>query len=250
MNSLLKSLEIIEAVSEHQPISLSELSRLLNMPKSSVQRVLVTFQEAGWLRQTGAETTRWEIGPRVMKVRPAALRGGALYQAARQPMLDLCNAVNETVYLSVPDGTNSMVLIDETECKQVVRTSHPIGDLSPFHATANGLALLAHMREADVATILKRDLPKYAENTLSDPVDIRAELQRIRERGYSVNYGQYRSAVYAIGAPVFDAEGVAVASVCISMPATRFDSARVDSWGKQVMATAAAIGASPAKVTN
>ncbi len=63
MNSLLKSIAVIEAVSEHQPVGVGELSKLLDMPKSSVQRVLTTFQEAGWLRQAGSEITRWEISP-------------------------------------------------------------------------------------------------------------------------------------------------------------------------------------------
>ena len=77
MKSLLKSLEILEAVSQHQPVSVGVLARLLDMPKSSVQRVLLTFLEAGWLRQTGGDVTRWEVGARILGVRPAALRGGA-----------------------------------------------------------------------------------------------------------------------------------------------------------------------------
>lgn len=238
MNSLLKSIEIIETVSQHQPIGVSELSKLLNMPKSSVQRVLMTFQEAGWLRQAGSEVTRWEVGARVVGVRPNALKGGALQRAARQPMQDLCTLVNETVHLSIPDGTTSMVLIEEVECKQVVRTAYTIGNVSPFHATANGLAVLAHMTDAQVAAIIGRELPKYGKSTINDPVLIREELARVRERGYSVNLGQYRHAIYAIGAPVFDANGVVVASVCFSMPESRFDADRIGEWGRAVTSTA------------
>jgi IclR family transcriptional regulator, acetate operon repressor len=234
MNSLLKSIEIIETISQHQPIGVSELSKLLNMPKSSVQRVLMTFQEAGWLRQAGSEGTRWEIGARVVGVRPIALKGGALQKAARQPMQDLCDLVNETVHLSIPDGTTAMVLIEETECKQFVRTAYSIGNVSPFHATANGLAVLAHMNDAQIGAILGRELAKYSENTINDPALIREELGRIRERGYSVNLGQYRHQIYAIGAPVFDGDGMAVASVCFSMPGSRFDPERVEEWGRAV----------------
>ncbi|KVD05228.1 IclR family transcriptional regulator [Burkholderia ubonensis] len=238
MNSLLKSIEIIETISQHQPIGVGELSKLLNMPKSSVQRVLMTFQEAGWLRQAGTEMTRWEIGARVVGVRPNALKGGALQKAARQSMQDLCDLVNETVHLSIPDGTTAMVLIEETECRQVVRTAYSIGSVSPFHATANGLAVLAHMNDGQIDEVLGRELPKYSENTITDPVLIRAELARIRERGYSVNLGQYRHQIYAIGAPVFDSNGVVVASVCFSMPGSRFDSDKIDEWGHAVRSAA------------
>jgi len=238
MNSLLKSIEIIETISQHQPIGVSELSKLLNMPKSSVQRVLMTFQEAGWLRQAGSEVTRWEIGARVVGVRPSALKGGALQKAARQPMQDLCDLVNETVHLSIPDGTTAMVLIEETECKQHVRTAYSIGNVSPFHATANGLAILAHMNGDQIDTILGRDLPKYGEHTINDPALIRKELERVRTRGYSANLGQYRHQIYAIGAPIFDGNGVAVASVCFSMPGSRFEADRIEEWGRAVRNTA------------
>ena len=238
MNSLLKSIEIIETISQHQPIGVSELSKLLNMPKSSVQRVLMTFQEAGWLRQAGSEVTRWEIGARVVGVWPSALKGGALQKAARQPMQDLCDLVNETVHLSIPDGTTAMVLIEETECKQHVRTAYSIGNVSPFHATANGLAILAHMNGDQIDTILGRDLPKYGEHTINDPALIRKELERVRTRGYSANLGQYRHQIYAIGAPIFDGNGVAVASVCFSMPGSRFEADRIEEWGRAVRNTA------------
>jgi IclR family acetate operon transcriptional repressor len=175
-------------------------------------------------------------------VRPAALRGGALYAAARGPMRELRDLTNETVHLSVPDSTNSMVLIDREDCTQTVRTFSPIGDLSPFHATATGLAVLAYMTEADADEILSRDLPKFSDTTPSDPAEIRLELERIRQRGYSVNLSQYRPAVCAIGAPVIDSDGAPAASICISMPESRYDPARLEEWGNAVAKAAAAIG--------
>lgn len=241
MNSLLKSLEILEAVSQHQPVSVGVLARLLDMPKSSVQRVLMTFHEAGWLRQSGGDLTRWEVGARILRVRPAALRGGALYAAAREPMRELRDLTNETVHLSVPDSTQSMVLIDRADCTQTVRTFSPIGDLSPFHATATGLAVLAHMSDAQVEEILSRDLQKFSESTPIDPAKIKLELKRIRQRGYSINLSQYRHAVCAIGAAIIDSEGTAVASICISMPESRYEAKRLEAWGKAVAQAASAI---------
>jgi IclR family transcriptional regulator, acetate operon repressor len=241
MNSLLKSLEILEAVSQHQPVSVGVLARLLDMPKSSVQRVLMTFLEAGWLRQTGGDLTRWEVGARILGVRPAALRGGALYAAAREPMRELRELTNETVHLSIPDSTKSMVLIDRADCTQTVRTFSPIGDLSPFHATATGLAVLAYMSEAEVEEILGRDLPKFSDTTPCDPAEIRLELERIRKRGYSINLSQYRRAVCAIGAPIIDSDGAPVGSICISMPESRYEPKRLGEWGKAVAKAAAAI---------
>jgi IclR family acetate operon transcriptional repressor len=243
MKSLLKSLEILEAVSRQQPASVGELARLLDMPKSSVQRALMTFYEAGWLRQTGGDITRWEISARILGVRPAALSGGALYAAARDPMRELCDLTNETVHLSIPEGTRSMVLIDRVECTQAVRTVSPIGDMSPFHATANGLAVLAHLPESEIAEVLNGTLTRFSATTPATPEAVRQALNDVRQRGYSLNVAQYRQGVCAVGSAVFDAAGRPVGSICISMPESRYDVTRTAAWGQAVMRAAQQISA-------
>ncbi|MCX5250588.1 helix-turn-helix domain-containing protein [Streptomyces sp. NBC_00201] len=65
MKSLTRSLRVLEAVARHQPVTVGELTKLFGLPKSTVQRTLVTPAEAGWLRANRKDTTRWEIGARV-----------------------------------------------------------------------------------------------------------------------------------------------------------------------------------------
>ncbi|WP_256362130.1 helix-turn-helix domain-containing protein [Streptomyces sp. TRM70350] len=112
MNSVTRSLRILEAVAQHQPVAVGELTKFFGLSKSTVQRTLVTLSEAGWLRANRKETTRWEIGARVLAVRPAALQGSSLFVAAREPMVRLRDAVNETIHLSVPDALQCMVVVD------------------------------------------------------------------------------------------------------------------------------------------
>src|ERR1044072_5213519 len=74
MKSVIRSLRILEAVAQHQPVTVGELTKIFGLPKSTVQRTLVTLSEAGWLRASRGDTTRWEVGARVLAVRPAALQ--------------------------------------------------------------------------------------------------------------------------------------------------------------------------------
>src|SRR5690349_4481868 len=122
MKSVTRSLRILEAVAQHQPVTVGELAKLYGIPKSTVQRTLVTLHEAGWLRASRGDTTRWEIGARVLAVRPAALQGANLFAAAREPMVRLRDALDETIHLSVPDGLDCMVVVDRVDCDRAVRT--------------------------------------------------------------------------------------------------------------------------------
>lgn len=243
MKSVTRSLRILEAVAQHQPVTVGELTKLFGLPKSTVQRTLITLSEAGWLRANRKDTTRWEIGARVLAVRPAALQGSSLFAAAREPMIRLRDKVNETIHLSVPDALQCMVVVDRVDCDHAVRTYHEIGDTSPLHATATGRAVLAHLPAADVDELIDRGLDSYSESTLTDPSELRTELKRVRANGYSVNRNQYRPDVCAIAAPILDTDGTPLAAVAISMPDSRYDPAKEPELGRLVTDTAAEVTA-------
>ncbi|MDX2524761.1 IclR family transcriptional regulator [Streptomyces europaeiscabiei] len=241
MKSVTRSLRILEAVAQHQPVTVGELTKIFGLPKSTVQRTLVTLAEAGWLRANRKDTTRWEIGARVLAVRPAALQGSSLLTAAHEPMVRLRDALNETIHLSVPDALQCMVVVDRVDSDHPVRTFHTIGDTSPLHATAVGRAVLAHLPKQDVEELIAQGLERFTDTTPADPEELRAELDRIRTDGYAVNRNQYRPGVCAIAAPVLDEAGTPLASVAVSMPDSRFDAERLPEWSRMVAETAAEI---------
>ncbi|MEU3092785.1 IclR family transcriptional regulator [Streptomyces massasporeus] len=243
MKSVTRSLRVLEAVAQHQPVTVGELTKIFGLPKSTVQRTLVTLAEAGWLRANRKDTTRWEIGARVLAVRPAALQGSSLFAAAREPMVRLRDAVNETIHLSAPDALHCMVVVDRVDCDHAVRTFHTIGDTSPLHATAAGNAVLAHLRKSEIAEVTAGTLEGYGEETITEPGQLRAELHRVRERGYAVNHNQYVPGVCAIAAPVLDGEDTPLAAVSVSLPDSRFESGRLPELGRLVAGTAAEITA-------
>jgi IclR family acetate operon transcriptional repressor len=241
MKSVTRSLRILEAVAQHQPVTVGELTKLFGLPKSTVQRTLVTLAEAGWLRANRKDTTRWEIGARVLAVRPAALQGSSLFAAAREPMVRLRDAVNETIHLSVPDALQCMVVVDRVDCDHAVRTFHTIGDTSPLHATAVGHAVLAHLPRRDVEELLAAGLERFSDTTPVEPDELRAELDRIRIAGYAVNRNQFRPGVCAVAAAVLDEDGTPLAAVAVSMPEARYDGEQTSKWGRLVADTAAEI---------
>ncbi|MBZ3906509.1 IclR family transcriptional regulator [Streptomyces griseiscabiei] len=243
MKSVTRSLRVLEAVAQHQPVTVGELTKLFGLPKSTVQRSLVTLAEAGWLRANRKDTTRWEIGARVLAVRPAALQGSSLFAAAREPMIRLRDATNETIHLSVPDALQCMVVVDRVDCDHAVRTFHAIGDTSPLHATAAGNAVLAHLGKSEIEEVTAGTLEGYGEETITDPGELRAELRRVRERGYAVNHNQYLRGVCAIAAPVLDGADTPLAAVAVSLPDSRFEADRLPELGRLVAETAAEITA-------
>ncbi|MBZ6384342.1 MULTISPECIES: IclR family transcriptional regulator [Pantoea] len=242
MQSLIKSLKVLEMVAEKQPVSVGELAKMMSMPKTTVQRILWTFHEAGWLRLIEGDMPRWAISPRVLSVRPDELTGGGLASAIQEPMAELRNATQETVYVSVYDGSSAVVVIDRLESPHPVRAVSPVGDIAPIHSTANGMAILAFLPELQIEKIINGELNSFNPSTITQPEQLRDELNRVRERGYSINRGYYRAGIFAVGAPVFDAMHQPVASICISMPDSRYREDKIAEWGALTMQAAQSIG--------
>ncbi|AGP60875.1 IclR family transcriptional regulator [Streptomyces rapamycinicus] len=170
-----------------------------------MRRTLVTLNEAGWLRASRGDITRWEVGARVLAVRPAAHQGSSLFAAAREPMCRLRDAVDETIHLAVPDGLRCMVMVDRVDrvdCNQAVRTYHQVGDTSPMHATATGHAVLALLPADEVDEVIADGLDRYGDATIADPHELREELERVRRDGYALNRNQYLPDVCALAAEI------------------------------------------------
>jgi len=77
---VVESLEILEAVSQNQPVSVGVLARLWTCRSQACTRA-ADLSRSRWLRQTGGGSDALEVGARILGVRPAALRGGSLYAA-------------------------------------------------------------------------------------------------------------------------------------------------------------------------
>jgi IclR family acetate operon transcriptional repressor len=167
MQSVLRSLRVLEAVSELQPIGVSELARTVGLPTSTTQRIMVTLGEAGWLRQTTDDTGRWTVTAKALVIGRRAIGEVGLREAAVGPMSRLRDLTQETINLSAVDGTERLVMIERADSDQAVRTFLPLGGQSPLHASSSGRAVLAAFPDDVVEQVIRRGLVALTDRTTS-----------------------------------------------------------------------------------
>lgn len=233
MNSVKTALRVLEAVAAHQPAGLSDLTRRLALPKSTVQRCLATLHEAGWIRPGGHELTRWVLTGRAFSVGSQVANTRNLREVALPALSDLQAATLETIHLMVPDDTE-MVLIERLDSAHELRTFKPLGSRAPLHATSNGKAVLACLPADETGAYLTH-LEPVTSQTVTDPDALRRQLAAIRERGYAINEGELHDGVTSIGAAIV-ADGRPVASLSISGPSSRLTPDKYTDYGTRVMA--------------
>ncbi|MEI2776130.1 MAG: IclR family transcriptional regulator [Tetrasphaera sp.] len=248
MQSVLRSLDTLEAISRMQPIRLSELSRAVGLPKTTVARIVRTLGEAGWIAADSSRgDPRWSLTPRALAV-GATVSQVDLREVARPALEEIGAATDENIHLSAPDE-DTMVLIERVASSRSVQTVANIGDRVPMHLTASGWAYLSCLSDAEAQAVLPDVLVPTTDRSVVDREELLGDLVTVRERGYAVNPGRWRSDVAAIGAAVVNGAGHPIAAISISMPSYRFNDDLAAPYGELVREATARVSRDMARLS-
>lgn len=220
MQNVVNALRVLEEVAVRQPIGVAGLARALELPKSSVQRILVTLHGAGWIRPAGGTPTRWLVTTKALHVGRHATGELGLRDVALPVLEELRRETDETVHLAVREGSK-VVLVERLETSQPVRIILPLGQNLSMHASANGKAMLAADPPEAVERYIAEGLRGYTETTITDAQRLREELEATRRRGYATNSGEWRPDVSAVASAVVSESGRPFASISVNVPTSR-----------------------------
>lgn len=211
---------------QHRPhgASIKDIAAALSLPRSSVYRVLNTLEHHGMVRRGGAA---YLLGPRLLAL-AAQVRPGDhldLAEIGRPHLERLTDATNEASKLSV-HGEDGVLVVATVHALHEYGLSINPGRFLPYHAGAAGKLLLAHLEQPRIDRVLSRPLPARTPHTLTDPAQLRAELDLIRQQGWASDQGEYSALVNAFAAPVRGPGGAVVAAVSVPFLGDKPDDAR------------------------
>lgn len=219
-------------------VRVTDVSRAVHMPSSTVHRILRTLVAAGYVVQN-SETERYRLGREAYLLGRAA--GHTLGFDAAMPLLEhLADATGESVNLVVRDGDQGLVVL-RVESRQPLRFTQPTGTRIPLHCTSSGKVLLAFAGDLNNEVARLGELERLTPNTVTSPRALRAELATVRARQFSVNKGERIPGVCGVAAPVLGPEGGAIAALAVQGPEFRMSDERIAELAPLVIKTAQSI---------
>jgi DNA-binding IclR family transcriptional regulator len=240
INSVLTAFRLLELIAESEKVGLTALSRAAELPKGSVQRYLLTLKDTGWITETSEPPVRWQLTSRGFSVCRKAGSPSDIRQIAVPHLSRLQLSTTETVHLAVPDVRDT-VLIERLDTSHHLRAFLPIGVRNPMHACATGLAILARYSDDQVEDYIADGLARVTDNTITDPRVLRSTVRTVREVGYSINDRGLSDGICSTGAAIVDSEGIPIASLSVSGPASRMTPDRLNEYGPRASEAADAI---------
>ncbi len=218
VQSVERAFAILDAVAQ-RPAGVTALADRLELPKSTVARLLGSLEQVGAVERFDGR--RWRVGPSVEAFARTVAPERSLAALARPALAELVRTVGEDAGLGLPDGYE-VLYVDQVECDHPVQVRDWTGTRAPMHAVPSGLVFMADWPEDAVAGYIARGLAAVTPQTVVDPVEFRARLGHVRHDGYAWGRGEFVAGINSVAAPVRDTRGHALAAIHTHGPSYRF----------------------------
>ncbi len=219
MTTLANAVSVLRLFSaDRVEISVTDVSRLLGMPKSSTSRLLKAMREAGLVANAGS-TPRYRVGHLLFEVARLHRVNSTLVGLTDTYLAAICRESGHTGYVSILDGPDVLVirLHPGTHALRVVT---PLGSRAPAFATATGRTLLARLGTEEIRALYREPLVPPSPNAPQSLSELMSALDEVRRRGWCEAVDEAIPGVGSIAVSVADAENAETLSFCLSYSAS------------------------------
>jgi DNA-binding IclR family transcriptional regulator len=237
---LLRALTVLESLaSSSNGLTLAEVARRLQIPKSSAHCILLTLLRQGYVSRSD-RTRRYVLGQKVFSLASHALAGQRVREAAMSHLRKLMLATNLTVHMGVLDGSEA-ILVAKLDPLGVTGLATWLGRRMEVHCTGIGKALIAHLPPEELRSLLRsRTFPRHNENTIVSAKRLMQELETVRSTGYAIDDEEDELGFRCIGVPVLE-NGQLVAAISVAGTTDQVTSENTKELVRHLSKTAEAI---------
>lgn len=237
VSSVAKALRILKSFNVHHPVwRVGELSEELSFSKSTVSRLIQTLVEEEFLMED-KDGPGYRLGSALLYLGGNYINDSELYNEVSPVLNKLVLETGESAHIAVKNKKKVLYLN-----KQIGPYYSDIqtltGSINPVHATSSGKALLAYSPEDVVEEIIADGLEAYTEHTITNPIQLRSELEKIRKLGYANSLEELVIGNFSISAPVFNYEGEIVCAISIVGPVSRLTNEKLARFNRLIVRSA------------
>jgi DNA-binding IclR family transcriptional regulator len=220
LKTVVRAFEVIEVLERERSAGPSTVAAELEVSRATAHDYLTTLESTGYVINDGGS---YRIGYRFLGLGSRLKYRSVLFNAARAPLRKLSEETGDLCQVGVEEDGEWVLLHNDGDTSTVDMGTYP-GLRFSIHTQAAGKVILAHLPDERVDQIIERHgLEPMTERTITDPEELRAELDRIEDNGYAVDSDQQDVGVSIIAAPVL-VKGAIVGSVSIGCPTGRLQS--------------------------
>jgi DNA-binding IclR family transcriptional regulator len=230
-----RAISLFELLARSQNgLTLSELSRKLDIPKSTMHYLIYTLASRGYV-QRGRDGRHYLLGLRMADVASASPAELYIRTLATPCLRQIGARTNLTATVTVLRGAEA-VIIAKVDSFQDAGGGTWIGRHFDLHCTAQGKALISSMSEPELDRLFGgRELARFTPRTISSLQTLKSHLMRVRASGFAANDEEQVAGVRAVAAPIVDLAGAVIAAVSVRGSTQQIPVARFPQIGREMI---------------
>lgn len=218
-------LDILETVASHpEGISLSEIAKVLEVPKSSIHPLLATLSQRNYLNANTREQ-RFSLGESLFVLGNKFVDDADILDKIKEVLLYVSEKTCETLYFGVLSNLDVLYLVKADHYSKFRVVSNP-GNKLPAYSTGYGKALLSQFSPEEIEAFYPTGkLKQITSHTIADVETLNKELAEIRRSGFSYEKGESTTGIQCVAVPICYQDRI-VAGMSIAVPTFRYDEQR------------------------
>jgi DNA-binding IclR family transcriptional regulator len=226
VSSVPRVVHVIDLLARRGPLGVRAVAQQLGLPLGSAHRILTDLGAESIVERTA--TGEWELSYRLLEIVGVQLERVQLPRLARPILEQLASETRETTFLAVP-SRDEIVYLDKVQTDMQLQLNVELGTRRPMHCTGLGKAILAFLPQAQQEQVLAGSpLRGYTPSTITDPIILRLELERTRERGYAIDREEIILGVHCIAVPILNFAGQPVGAISVAGTTPKTEGERLD----------------------
>jgi len=219
-----KMFDLLDVLEREGPLTLTELSQRAATNKVTVLRILANLEARDYVERD--ELGRYSLGMRLLQLGLRKSAATDLRAVAHPVLRELRDQFDETVNLGVLIGAGILYL-DILESTLSLRMAASAGARDDIHSTAIGKAIASRWNGREQEQLASLSMAPKTARTITGIEQLRQELARVRDRGFSIDDEENETGARCIGAPIFDHTGECVGAISVSGPTIRMTDDRI-----------------------
>lgn len=214
VTGLARGLAVIRSFAhQHERLTLAEISRLVDLPRATVRRCLLTLNALGYVEKNGKY---FRLTPQILTFSRAYFSSNALPHIGHRFAQEVTATTGASCSISVMSG-DEVVYIARSALKRPASAMREIGSSLPAYSTAMGRVLLANMSDDEVDAYFGRvELKRFTSKTVVDKRALRRILKQVRRDNFAFVEDEMEHGLSAIAVPIRNATARVVAAIHLS----------------------------------
>lgn len=236
-NTISKGVLIVKLLSANaEGLSITEISKTLDLPKSTVFDIVHTLEEYKILEPSRERPFAYQIGLELFRLGYSYMNKTSLDSVARPILEHLSQDINETVFMALRSGKNNIVYIMKFLSNSELQTISAVGSVRHLLSVALGKAILAALPDNEALDSVTDEMYRTCSiPEIYDRESLISFLDIVRERGYVIDSTAENSHfVRPVAAPILDLDNHVLGAVSIVAISEFKTEAQIHEYGKAI----------------